>query len=125
MLQGYRKHHAVIDHIGDVKRLIALGNDEHLVGLVIVLAILDSGGIRRIDLEHQIIKTAVTLQSDRAGDFKRQRVDVMLVDNSERDVEIGVAHIGTFHCFKELLIEMISKFPGALRHRLKRDVECR
>ncbi len=48
----------------------------------------------------------------------------MLIHHRQSDIKIGVTDVRTFHCDKELLIEMIGKFMRALRHSLERDAEC-
>ena len=101
------KRHRVVDHIGDIEVVVALGYDEHVVTLVvIVISIFHRHVISGVHRHDKAVKTTVAYESDTAGDVECHVIGLVLVHYIEAHGEVGVMNVATLHVDKKLFAEV-------------------
>ena len=117
------KRGGVENHVRHVEPVVTLGDDEQLIGLRIVVAILDGDVVCGIDRLDEVIETTVTDERDSAGDVKSKVIDVMLVCHRQLDLKVSIVYVSTLHVDEKLFTQMVFKLLNTFRDVFQRETE--
>ena len=107
VLDGYRQHYGVVNHIGDIESGVAHGYLEHLVIVVVlVFAVFHHDVVGRIDGEYQIVQAAVTQKGHIAGHLEVERIEIAVVHHRHMGIEVGIVDVFILHVLEEALVQM-------------------
>lgn len=124
MLDGDCQRHGIVDHVGDIEIIVALGNLDELVGIIAeIVTVLDDDMIPGVNGEFQVVKTAVAGHDGHAGHLETEVIDIVAVIDGKVDVKGGAAHIGTFHILEKRFVEMELEVVCPYGERLQRQIE--
>ncbi len=125
MLYGYGQHHGVVEHVGHVQEIVAVGDFKQGVAVVVVVVAVFHGDFITSVYRHvQVVETTIAQQEHLARNDKGQGIHIAVVVYREAHVYVGVAHIGVFHIGEKLLVKMIVETVCALCQALERQFEC-
>ena len=125
MLDGYCQHYGVVNHVGHVQEVVALGNlKEGVAVVVVVVAVLHSDVVAGFNRQVKVVEASVAQQQHLAREVESKGIHIAIVVDGEMHVYIGVAHVGILHIGEKLLVEMEVKGVCAFGEALERQFVC-